>query len=92
MLLGYQIGAERYRIGGSMRLVRKDSLDQFRAATYAHLNLTPTEEECMVNWHLFPQRSNQTWWQKYRQQCASDDGFSRWNEVLQVDVSESGNY
>lgn len=82
VFVGYQIGAQRYRIGRFMGLVRNDSGDQFRAATYARLNLTPVEEQCMVNWHLFPQRSNESWWQKYRQQCASDHGFSQWNEIL----------
>ncbi|KAI9373783.1 hypothetical protein BJX61DRAFT_541452 [Aspergillus egyptiacus] len=79
---GYQIGAQRYRIGRFIGLARNDSAEQFRAATYARLKLTPVEEQCMVDWHLFPQRSNVSWWQKYRQQCAVDNGFSRWNEIL----------
>ncbi|KAK1948876.1 hypothetical protein LY78DRAFT_16674 [Colletotrichum sublineola] len=37
-----------------------------RSPAYRRLNLSRDEEETMIRWGLMPQRSNQTWWCRFR--------------------------
>lgn len=34
---------------------------------YVRLDLSPDQEDSMVHWNLFPQRSNALWWGRYRE-------------------------
>ena len=67
VLVVYAVGDEEAYIGSQLLLERKDSLEKdFRAATYARLNLSESEEASMVAWNLFPHKSNEKWWDRYR--------------------------
>ena len=37
-----------------------------RQAAYIELNMSPKEEEYMINWALMPSRDNEPWWEGYR--------------------------
>jgi hypothetical protein len=37
-----------------------------RSAAYARMRLSESEENSMIQWNLFPHRSNVRWWAKYR--------------------------
>jgi hypothetical protein len=37
-----------------------------RTSTYSRLDLSRGEEETMIRWVLFPQKSNEFWWKRYR--------------------------
>lgn len=84
----FQVGSMECQIGSRLMLEQVDNWrDQdYRAAAYARLNLSEKEEESMVQWHLFPNRSNQHWWSKYRlgmEQCKlGSSGFTSWAEML----------
>ncbi|GKU08816.1 unnamed protein product [Fusarium langsethiae] len=55
-----QTGSVEYRVGSKLVFTRveADPKEGFRTAAYARLWLTETEEESMLMWGLFPQRSN----------------------------------
>lgn len=88
----YQIGSRECQIGSRLMLEQVDTgRDQdYRAAAYARLLLSEKEEESMVQWHLFPHRSNQHWWAKYRLGTKhgklGSPGFTSWATML----AESG--
>ncbi|KAK2048732.1 hypothetical protein LZ31DRAFT_550105 [Colletotrichum somersetense] len=82
----YQVGADLYRIGHEICISRDDAEERFRAAAYARLQLSEEEEISMVNWHLFPQKTNTMWWQKYKD-YAKDMKFSNWNKTLAKTIS-----
>ncbi|KAH0443161.1 hypothetical protein CcaCcLH18_01274 [Colletotrichum camelliae] len=77
----HEFGADRYQVSHDIRIKRDDDEERFRAAAYARLQLSEDEEMSMVNWHLFPQKTNTLWWQKYRD-CAKDIKFHDWNRTL----------
>ncbi|KAN0112387.1 hypothetical protein V8E51_005338 [Hyaloscypha variabilis] len=57
-----------YRIGvgdGAMSWHLSAEHEDGRSAAYARLGLTEEEERTMCQWHLFPMRSNQMWWERY---------------------------
>ncbi|KAI1499751.1 hypothetical protein F5X99DRAFT_269136 [Biscogniauxia marginata] len=81
ILVVRQIGTDRKRIGRRMVFERFDSQAEFRAATYARLDLTMNEEDSMVLWNLFPHRSNESWWNKYRMAKEAGD-FTSWKMIL----------
>ncbi|KAL9029667.1 MAG: hypothetical protein Q9196_002121 [Gyalolechia fulgens] len=37
-----------------------------RTAAYARLNLSAKEEDSMIQWNMFPHKSNDFWWHRYR--------------------------
>ena len=76
-----QIGTDKAHIGSMMKIKRIDSDVSFRAAAYAKLELSGTQEDSMVMWNLFPHRTNQGWWTKYNRTKASK-GFANWNKEL----------
>jgi hypothetical protein len=57
----WQINTDREHIGEVFVLKREDSKVPFRAAAYARLSLTESEEEFILHWNLFPHRSNEKW-------------------------------
>ena len=82
-----QSGCDEGRISSRLRLTRNDVQGiNTRAKCYAGLNLTAEEEEAMVAWHLFPLRSNQTWWQKYRisqaEYRSNSGAFEKWPDKM----------
>lgn len=55
-------------VGDNMKSVREErhNLSGRRIQTYSALNLSPEEEDTMVDWNLVPQRKNIKWWDEYR--------------------------
>lgn len=67
VLVARHAGDELYTIGAKLFLeVRHGDPSLGRAAAYARLALTETEEDLMVHWSLLPQRCNHFWWDRYR--------------------------
>ncbi|KAF2814165.1 uncharacterized protein BDZ99DRAFT_554506 [Mytilinidion resinicola] len=60
---------ERFEIGSRLKLeIDKEPpsiIEDNRHTAYARLNLSETEENCMVTWALASQRGNGGWWLKY---------------------------
>ncbi|KAI0859815.1 hypothetical protein F4860DRAFT_242361 [Xylaria cubensis] len=66
-LKSYYVGDRTYNIGKRLRLeVELGDAEWTRRSAYARLGLSPTEENYMVRWSLFPQRGNRFWWGRYR--------------------------
>ncbi|KAI1749455.1 hypothetical protein F4782DRAFT_303928 [Xylaria castorea] len=86
--VAWQIGADPERIGRRLVLKRHDSHVPFRAAAYARFDLSKDEEESMMQWNLFPHRSNKAWWAKYTQAKQLGD-FARWDRVLSQSIPHS---
>lgn len=85
VVMARQIGDNDSCIGSHLHIQREDFVGpDFRAAAMARLELSDTEEETLLAWSLFPQKSNKDWWQKYRVCQASANGraFRNWNQVL----------
>ena len=90
VVMARQIGDDDSCIGSHLHIQREDFVGpDFRAAAMARLELSTTEEETMLAWSLFPQKSNKDWWQKYRICQASADGlaFRRWDQVLSTPLA-----
>ena len=93
VLVAQRIGDDETRIGSHLHIQREDAVgSDFRAAAMARMELSDTEEETMLAWNLFPQRSNWEWWQKYRVCQSSADGraFRNWNRVLATPFTAAG--
>ncbi|KAI8935179.1 hypothetical protein NX059_007772 [Plenodomus lindquistii] len=62
-----RFGADESRIGRHLRVFQTDDRAvNSRSKAYLKLDLDIDEEESMVKWDLFPQKSNVVWWQRYR--------------------------
>ncbi|VUC37995.1 unnamed protein product, partial [Clonostachys rosea] len=86
ILTNRQLGTDRCRIGRCMELTRVDAKLRFRAAAYARLQLTVTEEDSLVLWNLVPHKSNKEWWAKY--DAAKKEGsFENWDRRLSQKAS-----
>lgn len=62
------IGCEDHHVAGRI-LVHRDEPEEkldSRTLAYARLEMSDEEEASMLAWALMPQRSNTTWWEKYR--------------------------
>jgi len=61
------MGCDERHIGRRIHVHRvNEGFDDKRSLAYARLDLSDEEENSMVAWGLFPQRSNKGWWHKYR--------------------------
>jgi hypothetical protein len=40
--------------------------NETRTAAYARLKLSAKEEDSMIQWNMFPHKSNEFWWRRYR--------------------------
>jgi energy-converting hydrogenase Eha subunit A len=59
ILVAKGVGEDDSEIGSSLIMRQIDSIQgDFRAVAYARLGLSPTEEESMLAWNLFPHKSN----------------------------------
>jgi hypothetical protein len=70
-----RFGADESHIGHHLRMFQTDdhAVDS-RSKAYLKLDLDTNQEESMVKWDLFPLRSNEVWWQRYRMlQAGADD-------------------
>lgn len=85
LLVIYRVGEEESLIGHSLVISRYDTLkDRFRAATYARLQLSKSEEESMISWNLFPHRSNDKWWARYYESVKKGgSAFDEWDRQLE---------
>lgn len=81
----YGFSEDQSRIGTFLLLQRVDpGRRDFRAAAYARLELSKQEEDSMVQWNLFPHKSNTRWWERYRE-CRQDkylQSFEMWDKKL----------
>ena len=61
-------GSDLTEVGDSLRSSRAERHNPSgrRIETYSALDLSPEEEDTMVDWHLVPQRKNKQWWEEYR--------------------------
>ncbi|KAF2023978.1 hypothetical protein EK21DRAFT_79767 [Setomelanomma holmii] len=76
------VGDTESRIGRRLLLERSDLEGKAaRARLFANLDMTETEENSMVHWNMFPQRSNAHWWSRY-QTCKQEKSFEKWGEML----------
>lgn len=85
VLVTLRIGDDEYQIGSRLQIRRYDCVGPaFRAAALARLQLSTTQEDTMLAWGLFPQRSNEQWWRKYRacQGTPSLHSFRLWDKHL----------
>ncbi|KAF8246156.1 hypothetical protein K440DRAFT_371663 [Wilcoxina mikolae CBS 423.85] len=83
VLVARRVGDDEERIGTSMILKHEEPGGKdFRSAAYARLQLSEKEEDSMVAWNLFPQRSNEKWWKCYRESQATGE-FSDWDQKLE---------
>ena len=74
VITAFGIGTVDDGVGKSLQVVRSEHPSRHgrRGEAYAMLNLTKEEEDTMIDWALFPQRRNQSWWTKYRSYTAAD--------------------
>lgn len=67
-LTSRHVGDSRECIGRRLRLdIDMGDPEWSRGPVYRRLNMTTTEEDCMVHWSMLPQRSNIWWWERYTQ-------------------------
>lgn len=76
-----QVGTNRRRVGHNLELTIEKRELRFRAATFASLELTKSEEDSMILWNLMPHRSYKNWWEKY-ETTKKDGNFERWDRAL----------
>ncbi|PWY88048.1 hypothetical protein BO94DRAFT_535060 [Aspergillus sclerotioniger CBS 115572] len=91
VIVVHRIGEDEHLIGENIAVSRHDDLEeQFRAATYARLELSEKEEQSMVLWNLFPHESNTAWWVRYRDCVQRGHGaFKGWDRKLTQQFTES---
>lgn len=55
-------------VGNNLKATRKERYNpsKRRIGTYSALDLSPEEEDAMVDWNLVPGRKNKKWWDEYR--------------------------
>jgi hypothetical protein len=85
LLVVLQVGDSRENIGLHLSFkISNAKGGEFRAAAYARFKLSEQEENSMIQWNLFPHKSNERWWTKYRQASVGteESRFHDWNEVL----------
>jgi hypothetical protein len=86
-----QFGCDESRISPHLRINRNNAVGiDTRAKCYARLSLLEEEERAFVDWHLFPQRSNQSWWKQYRicqhEFRANSGAFEEWAKKLGQEI------
>jgi hypothetical protein len=68
LLAARHVGDRWYVLGSNLRLdVDVGDSSWSRLPAYIRLDLSPVQEDAMVHWNLFPQRSNTFWWRRYKQ-------------------------
>ncbi|KAJ5520076.1 hypothetical protein N7463_000529 [Penicillium fimorum] len=71
-LTSRHVGGCREAIGTQLCLeVDMGDPGLLRGAAYMRLDMSTTEENCMVHWSMMPQRSNIWWWDRYRSRYSS---------------------
>jgi hypothetical protein len=84
-MVAWRVGDDETQIGRRLCIKRSDHpLPDFRAAAMARLNPSPSEEDSLLAWGLFPHRSNTNWWRKFRACQAEADlqPFRKWDKIL----------
>ena len=74
VITAFGIGTVDDGVGKSLQVVRTEHPTRHgrRGEAYAMLHLSREEEDTMIDWALFPQRRNQSWWNQYRSYTAAD--------------------
>lgn len=63
-----QIGDHHNLIGTQLDFdIYKGDPQETRTPVYARLRLDEQEENSMIQWNMFPHRTNKQWWQRYRE-------------------------
>ena len=82
-LVVWKVGDDESRIGKRLRIHRSDHPPpDWRATAISRLQLSRTEEDCLLTWNLLPQRSNEIWWQTFRQCQEEPELFKNWSQML----------
>jgi hypothetical protein len=89
VLVVLQIGCDESRVGNRLAISRRDNEGLgSRAQTYMLLDLTEDEEQCFLEWPLFPKRVNRLWWSVFERFVADTKVDRRelytWSERMQV--------
>ncbi len=75
-------GCDEYCIGRFLRFSPSNyGGEESRAKSYWLLDLSVEQETAMLNWALFPQKSNTHWWTCYRK-CQAKGDFEDWKELI----------
>jgi hypothetical protein len=62
-----RLGTDESYVGGQLRIEQTDNAAcDSRSKAYLCLELNETQEESLIKWDLFPMKSNEAWWAKYR--------------------------
>jgi hypothetical protein len=80
----WHVGDDDQAIGTHIRILQEENPQDSdtRAEAYFKLGLSNEQEEDLLRWSLFPQRTNKRWWECY-QHCKGKGptGFQSWREV-----------
>ena len=68
ILIANRVGCDKLHISSQIQAERFDETRgrESRSRTYLRMDLSRREEDAMLAWGLFPQRSNENWWARYR--------------------------
>lgn len=72
VLVIWQVGSDEHCVGKQLLLTKAQACkgEESRSWAYMRLDLNDTEQDSMVAWSLFPQRSNSEWWDDYNKRAA----------------------
>lgn len=84
ILVANRIGCDEFTIGSKIQVQKFDEGGghESRSRTYLRMDLSQSEEDALLAWGLFPQRSNEEWWTRYRTRNADPDrkAFDGWRD------------
>ena len=74
IVTAWRLSADKFGVGSRLRFARRDHPDvgDSRSGAYIRLRLSYTEEQSMLGWNLLPQRSNESWWRRFRARQAKE--------------------
>ena len=86
---GNRVSCDELHIGREIEVQRFDETSGIdkRSRTYLRMDLSQSEEDAMLAWGLFPQRSNEGWWNRYWARTADTDrkSFDLWKGSFWTD-------
>lgn len=89
VLVANRVCCDELHIGAEIEIQRFDETSGIdkRSRTYLRMDLSQSEEDAMLAWGLFPQRSNEGWWNRYGARTADTDrkSFDLWKGSFWMD-------
>jgi hypothetical protein len=89
VLVANRVCCDEPHIGSEIEVQRFDETlgNDKRSRTYLRIDLSQSEEDAMLAWGLFPQRSNEGWWNRYWARTADTDrkSFDLWKGSFWID-------